>query len=402
MKTKSTLLLFLLLIVGGFNILMQGQTWCYGIEAEQYTSKSGTGWVLKTTEPGYSGTGKLSFDVMFPDTGTYYLYLRSYAIDHLANGVHLELDGSSLSTIQNRDGVYVTKASAWAWASQYKYNIGGVESHFGPVYFKVNSAGKHTLTFPNREKNFSFDRLIVTNKKVTPPGDYSYSGDSRALELNIIDGYPNGISDVSGGFPVVTIVQPTQSKVIGIDEVITIEANASDPDGTIKYMKFYDGAILISTDSIQPYSCIYSTSIKELHTIKVMAIDNEGKGTAQSVNIFVASSTSAINGYIDNFDDGILSADFKPENNLFYKLSEANGIMKMDVTKTDINKGYSAVVWYPTDSFFINMIENPYISIKVKASNSIMFQLGPVNTGQVGNKMPIPSNLPTGLKNYSC
>jgi poly(3-hydroxybutyrate) depolymerase len=65
---------------------------------------------------------------------------------------------------------------------------------------------------------------------------------------------------------------------------ITIEATASDPDGTIKKVEFYDNDVLIATTNKEPYSATVSGLKAGKHTLSVVATDNEGlKGQAQTV-----------------------------------------------------------------------------------------------------------------------
>src|SRR5204863_8723880 len=55
-------------------------------------------------------------------------------------------------------------------------------------------------------------------------------------------------------FPSVSITAPSNNAVfVGLNP-ISVNANASDPDGTISKVEFYAGATLVGTDDTSPYS----------------------------------------------------------------------------------------------------------------------------------------------------
>ncbi len=150
--------------------------WIFANEAENYHDATKNGWVLDSNVAGYSCSGymkttnrrdgsKLHYNVDFPSSGIYYLYIRSYATNHKDNGVHLEVNGKQI-----RDGIYVVKQRNWNWASQWKRSEG---IHDGPVDFKIDNAGINTISLKAREANFKADKFIITNQKISPPGKYS-------------------------------------------------------------------------------------------------------------------------------------------------------------------------------------------------------------------------------------
>ncbi len=62
---------------------------------------------------------------------------------------------------------------------------------------------------------------------------------------------------------------------------VDITADASDPNGTIAKVEFYDGNTLIATCEKKPYKATFENKKSGTHTIKVVAIDNDGeKGSA--------------------------------------------------------------------------------------------------------------------------
>jgi hypothetical protein len=67
-----------------------------------------------------------------------------------------------------------------------------------------------------------------------------------------------------------------------------LTAVASDPDGTISKVEFYDGATLVNNDTVAPYSFNFSSTVVGNHALTARAYDNAGAiTTSTAVNIMV-------------------------------------------------------------------------------------------------------------------
>lgn len=76
---------------------------------------------------------------------------------------------------------------------------------------------------------------------------------------------------------------------------ITISANADDPNGTIKSVKFYNGNILLATCTSEPYQAVLKNAVAGKRTLKVVATDNDGESSTTTVDInLLAPSTHTI------------------------------------------------------------------------------------------------------------
>ena len=98
------------------------------------------------------------------------------------------------------------------------------------------------------------------------------------------------------GFPTVSITNPLTNLTIEVGEEVTLSANASDEDGTIVSVNFYEDETLISSSSNQPYVSTWTATSAGDFTIQVVATDNEGKESRASVNIHVNRPQSPFNG----------------------------------------------------------------------------------------------------------
>ena len=91
--------------------------------------------------------------------------------------------------------------------------------------------------------------------------------------------------------PVVNLSASPMTVKVGA--ATTLTAVASDPDGTIAKVDFYDGATLIGTDIVAPYT--YSLTLNALgaHVVTARAYDNKGAQTTSTPVVVTASNNSA-------------------------------------------------------------------------------------------------------------
>lgn len=96
--------------------------------------------------------------------------------------------------------------------------------------------------------------------------------------------------------PTATITAPAANAqfIQGDDAVIT--ANAVDSDGTIDKVEFYDGNILLGTDTTFPYSFTWTNLAIGSFSLTAKATDNEGAvEVSSSVNISVIEKVTEVN-----------------------------------------------------------------------------------------------------------
>jgi hypothetical protein len=89
--------------------------------------------------------------------------------------------------------------------------------------------------------------------------------------------------------PEVAIVSPTNGFIAAVGASILVEATATDGDGQVVQVEFFDGASALGSDAASPYS-ISATLGPGGHVLTAVATDNEGgKTTSADVNIHVAT-----------------------------------------------------------------------------------------------------------------
>ena len=95
--------------------------------------------------------------------------------------------------------------------------------------------------------------------------------------------------------PTVSITQPTDgNSSFTAPASITISATASDSDGTVSKVDFYQGATLLGTDTASPYSYTWSCNAPGSYSLTAKVTDNDGAvTTSDAIDITVTSCLKA-------------------------------------------------------------------------------------------------------------
>ena len=88
--------------------------------------------------------------------------------------------------------------------------------------------------------------------------------------------------------PVVTLTASATAITTGSSTTLT--ANASDPDGTIAQVMFYNGGSLVATDTSAPYTYTFTPMTAGNYTLTAVAVDNQGaQANSNTVTVVVTA-----------------------------------------------------------------------------------------------------------------
>ena len=91
--------------------------------------------------------------------------------------------------------------------------------------------------------------------------------------------------------PTVSLTAPANNATVTQGATVAITANATDSDGSISKVEFYDGTTLLSTSTSAPYSYNWLTSTAGTHTLTAKAYDDQNAvTTSAAVNVTVNAS----------------------------------------------------------------------------------------------------------------
>jgi uncharacterized repeat protein (TIGR03803 family) len=129
---------------------------------------------------------------------------------------------------------------------------------------------------------FSFDPASSTYTKLK-----DYNGANGA--------YPNStfieVKNNQNGAPAVSLTSPTNNATYIAPANVKLTATASDEDGTISKVEFYNGTHLLHTEYVAPYSFTWSHVPAGKYTLTAKATDNSGLvTTSAAVHISIVSN----------------------------------------------------------------------------------------------------------------
>jgi hypothetical protein len=119
--------------------------------------------------------------------------------------------------------------------------------------------------------------------------------------------------------PTASITAPTSGSSFSAPASITIAANASDPDGSVTKVEFFQGSTKLGEDTTSPYSFDWTNVPAGSYSLTAKATDNAGAtATSSAVSITVSTTTKTgdLNGdgQVNIFDLSILLSNYNTTN----------------------------------------------------------------------------------------
>uniref|UniRef100_UPI000687FCC2 glycosyl hydrolase family 8 n=1 Tax=Cytophaga aurantiaca TaxID=29530 RepID=UPI000687FCC2 len=111
----------------------------------------------------------------------------------------------------------------------------------------------------------------------------------------------------AGSGPVVTLTAPANAATYAAGANVTLTATATDADGTISKVEFYNGSTLLNSTTTSPYTYTWSSVAEGTYVITAVATDNSGnKTTSTAATITVGNPTTQLinNGEFDGGTTG--------------------------------------------------------------------------------------------------
>lgn len=208
--------------------------------------------------------------------------------------------------------------------------------------------------------------------------------------------------------PVVSISSPTKSTSFIAPATITIDAVASDPDGTIAKVEFYSGIVKIGERTAFPYSYTWKEVAEGTYSITAAATDNNNARTlAAAVSVTVNKSAIAVNQlpivtitspmnnnknkkYRKN-DKIVIVAEASDPDGYISNVEFKNG----SITLAEVTTAPYIYVWNAVDtgSFIITAIASDNLGT-TSASSSIELSVGLIYdlNSEIINLYPNPNN----------
>ncbi len=135
--------------------------------------------------------------------------------------------------------------------------------------------------------------------------------------------------------PTASITSPLSSATFTAPQVVTIDASATDPDGTVTQVEFFVNAVSIGTDLTSPYS-INWTSVIGTASLTVKSTDNTGAITTSTAVVLSIANPFALPYEVGSIVETCLPTTFCIPVNAQDTVDNVIGydlVMNYDVTK---------------------------------------------------------------------
>lgn len=105
----------------------------------------------------------LDYRVNFQTTGTYYVWLRAYALSDADDSCHVGLDGAAAPSAERITGFAYGAWDHWDWSNY--------SSSAGQATVEIAYTGEHTINVYMREDGLIVDKIVLTNDDQFVPAD---------------------------------------------------------------------------------------------------------------------------------------------------------------------------------------------------------------------------------------
>jgi ELWxxDGT repeat protein len=119
------------------------------------------------------------------------------------------------------------------------------------------------------------------------PGPYTLSARATDDDGAVSDSAP--VPVLVNAAPSIELLAPLPGATFVAPATVTLEADASDADGAIARVEFFEGATSRGFDTTSPYSVVWSNVTAGSHALTAVATDNHGATTALPFTVLVSA-----------------------------------------------------------------------------------------------------------------
>jgi len=168
----------------------------------------------------------------------------------------------------------------------YIYRPDGTNEINGSLYQAAFSLTNSRTRFDD----FSNPSCFLTDG--TPGGLAAFYGITNVSAVGDVISFDYKVGNTGNKLPLVEITNPKSTATITAPASFVIIANASDADGSIAKVEFYNGTTLLNTDVTLPYSFYWQNVAAGTYTLTAIATDNEGATATSTVTVTIQPSVS--------------------------------------------------------------------------------------------------------------
>lgn len=262
-----------------------------------------------------------------------------------------------------------------------------------PASVSINATAADTDGTISKVEFYNGTTLLGTD--TSSPYSYSWTGVAAGSYSLTVKAYDNNnavttssavviaVNTAGNQSPTVAISSPANGASFTAPASITINATATDADGTISKVEFYNGSTLLGTDTSSPYSYSWTSVAAGSYSITAKAFDNNNASTTSSaVSVTVNAGTggydcSTIESY-QPYPKVYNQGDLVKYNGVVYQ-SQSNALYNVTPgtaehwwkTMGNCNAGTQALA-APAQDIVTNLYPNPATGSSVTADVTVV------------------------------
>lgn len=176
------------------------------------------------------------------------------------------------------------------------------------VVLNKNTSSQAITINISGSKVTTWERYVTTGSKNLSK-EANVSGSSSMQVTLDAQSMTTFVGKAAAGTPTVTLNAPTNNATFTAPATVNLAATASDPDGSISKVEFFNGTTKLGEDASSPYTYSWTNVAGGSYTITAVATDNAGnKATSTAVAIKVNVPQGPYNGTV-HLIPGIIQAE---------------------------------------------------------------------------------------------
>jgi gliding motility-associated-like protein len=210
--------------------------------------------------------------------------------------------------------------------------------------------------------------------------------------------------------PVITITAPANNEELSKGSSVLITADASDKDGTVSKVEFFNGATKLGEDATAPFSFEWKDLREGSHTLTAKATDNAGGSTTSSaVKIQVAADANELpivsliapvnNATFSKGSSVLITADASDKDGTVSKVEFFNGTLKLGEDATspfnfewkDLAEGSHTLTAKAIDNAG-GISTSPPVTIEVRSASNAL-PIVAITSPSTGSEFPASSSV---------
>jgi len=255
---------------------------------------------------------------VFEDNGTWYIILNEgdpVILTLKENMVEVDLESKvNVGPLNHfhegpwvfkRNGTYYLTCGGYAalryWTSDNLYGPYTYQGNFlsGTDVFTMDKTAHGSML------NDNGTWYLAYHYNVDPTNNYERTSCIDYMNFNV-DGTIQSVTPTLegiapwNGLPLISFATPETGMAFGSGSLLSVCANASDPDGSIANVKLYLNDQLMRQDEAAPFEWGIGDSLLEnmqkgTYVLKLTATDNEGKSASKSISVHIDDAVLMVN-----------------------------------------------------------------------------------------------------------